>query len=259
MNYWPRYVGDIQLKTGHLTLAEMGAYDRLLDHVYGTEHPLPGTVDACCRIARSMSKMEREAAREAVAQAGKALKLAKAEGVTIAFGTDAGVFEHGRNAGEFALMVDWGGMTPREALAIAQRAGKSRAVALHKRIDRIANVVAVPAAIELGYHLCYGSPADEHMVLPKDAGIMVELTNAVVARVLAGEIFRRRAAGFLESGLEHEIFRRIASEIELGEHDKVSPLGGGQQFRDPFFGIERRRRYRPAIGQQADRGERKPA
>jgi imidazolonepropionase-like amidohydrolase len=57
--------------------------------------------------------------REAVAQAGKALKLAKAEGVTIAFGTDAGVFDHGRNAGEFALMVDWGGMTAREALASA--------------------------------------------------------------------------------------------------------------------------------------------
>ncbi len=57
--------------------------------------------------------------REAVAQAGKALKLARAEGVTIAFGTDAGVFDHGRNAGEFALMVDWGGLTPREALASA--------------------------------------------------------------------------------------------------------------------------------------------
>ena len=57
--------------------------------------------------------------REAVAQAGKALKLARASGVEIAFGTDAGVFEHGRNAGEFALMVEWGGMTPREALASA--------------------------------------------------------------------------------------------------------------------------------------------
>jgi hypothetical protein len=42
---------------------------------------------------------------------------------------------------------------------------------------------AVPAAIELGYHLCYGSPADEHMVQPKDASIMVEIVNAVVARV----------------------------------------------------------------------------
>jgi hypothetical protein len=41
----------------------------------------------------------------------------------------------------------------------------------------------VPAAIEFGYHLCYGSPADEHMVLPKDMGIMVEMTNAIVAGV----------------------------------------------------------------------------
>jgi hypothetical protein len=41
----------------------------------------------------------------------------------------------------------------------------------------------VPSSIEFGYHLCYGSPADEHMVQPKDMGIMVELTNAVVARV----------------------------------------------------------------------------
>jgi hypothetical protein len=42
---------------------------------------------------------------------------------------------------------------------------------------------AVPAGIELGYHLCYGSPADEHLVQPKDAGIMVEMTNAVAAGV----------------------------------------------------------------------------
>jgi hypothetical protein len=40
---------------------------------------------------------------------------------------------------------------------------------------------AVPPAIELGYHLCYGSPADEHLVQPKDAGIMVEMTNAIAA------------------------------------------------------------------------------
>jgi hypothetical protein len=51
-------------------------------------------------------------------------------------------------------------------------------------IDALAEIGnAVPAAIELGYHLCYGSPADEHMVQPKDAGIMVAIVNAVVARV----------------------------------------------------------------------------
>ena len=48
-------------------------------------------------------------------------------------------------------------------------------------LSRIGN--AVPAAIDLGYHLCYGSPADEHMVQPNDAGIMVEMTNVIVAGV----------------------------------------------------------------------------
>jgi len=42
---------------------------------------------------------------------------------------------------------------------------------------------AVPAAIDLGYHLCYGSPADEHMVLPRDAAIMVEMTNRIASAV----------------------------------------------------------------------------
>jgi hypothetical protein len=42
---------------------------------------------------------------------------------------------------------------------------------------------AVPAGVEFGYHLCYGSPADEHMVQPKDAGIMVAMANAVAAGV----------------------------------------------------------------------------
>ena len=51
-------------------------------------------------------------------------------------------------------------------------------------IDVLATIGdAVPPGIELGYHLCYGSPADEHLVQPKDTGIMVEMTNAIVARV----------------------------------------------------------------------------
>lgn len=41
----------------------------------------------------------------------------------------------------------------------------------------------VPAGIELGYHLCYGSPADEHMLQPKDSALMVEMVNAVAAGV----------------------------------------------------------------------------
>ena len=46
---------------------------------------------------------------------------------------------------------------------------------------------AVPADVEMGYHLCYGSPADEHLVMPRDMGIMVELANAV-QQELSGHI-----------------------------------------------------------------------
>jgi len=38
---------------------------------------------------------------------------------------------------------------------------------------------AVPAGVELGYHLCYGSPADEHLVQPKDAAILVEMLEGI--------------------------------------------------------------------------------
>ena len=76
-------------------------------------------------------------AREAVAQAGRALNAAHKAGVAVAFGTDAGVFEHGRNAGEFSLMVEWGGMTPRETLASATTVA-ARYLDMENEIGRIA-------------------------------------------------------------------------------------------------------------------------
>jgi hypothetical protein len=39
---------------------------------------------------------------------------------------------------------------------------------------------AVPVPVELGYHLCYGSPKDEHLVQPKDTAIMVEIVQGIV-------------------------------------------------------------------------------
>jgi hypothetical protein len=38
---------------------------------------------------------------------------------------------------------------------------------------------AVPADVEMGFHLCYGSPADEHLVMPRDMGVMVDMANGV--------------------------------------------------------------------------------
>ena len=37
--------------------------------------------------------------------------------------------------------------------------------------------------MDLGYHLCYGSPADEHLVMPKDMGILVEMSNGLASRL----------------------------------------------------------------------------
>lgn len=67
---------------------------------------------------------------------GKAMARAKALGVPIAFGTDAGVFEHGRNAHEFALLVEHG-LTPREALASATTVA-ARLLSMENEIGRLA-------------------------------------------------------------------------------------------------------------------------
>lgn len=63
---------------------------------------------------------------------GKALKW----GVPIAFGTDAGVFDHGRNAQEFGLMRAQG-MTDRQALASATTAA-AKVLGMDGEIGRIA-------------------------------------------------------------------------------------------------------------------------
>lgn len=77
-----------------------------------------------------------EKVRMTLGRVGKAVTRAKALGVPIAFGTDAGVFEHGRNAGEFALLVK-AGLTPREALASATTVA-ARLLSMEDAIGRIA-------------------------------------------------------------------------------------------------------------------------
>ncbi len=42
---------------------------------------------------------------------------------------------------------------------------------------------AIPETVDLGYHLCYGSPRDEHLVMPKDMGILVEIANGIAGRL----------------------------------------------------------------------------
>lgn len=42
---------------------------------------------------------------------------------------------------------------------------------------------AVGDDIDMGYHLCYGSPLDEHCIQPRDMRNLVEITNALTAAV----------------------------------------------------------------------------
>ncbi|MBK8283948.1 MAG: amidohydrolase family protein [Ahniella sp.] len=81
-----------------------------------------------------------------IAITGKSLKLAHEAGVPIAFGTDAGVSLHGRNADEFELMVKFG-MSPREAIHAAT-INASRLLGLESEIGtieagKVADLIAV--------------------------------------------------------------------------------------------------------------------
>ena len=62
--------------------------------------------------------------------------------VQIALGTDAGVIEHGTNAREFVLMVEWGGMTPMESLMAGTMGGAKLRLGLRR--ESFADIVAVP-------------------------------------------------------------------------------------------------------------------
>ncbi len=88
--------------SGTTLIPTLMAFDGIRGNV-GTGYYTP-TVDAKIRAVSEV--------------ADTIIQRARANDVKIAFGTDAGVFPHGENAGEFALMVR-GGMSNREALASA--------------------------------------------------------------------------------------------------------------------------------------------
>ncbi len=74
--------------------------------------------------------------RMTMGKVGKAVTMARQMGVTVAFGTDAGVFGHGRNAEEFQLLVD-NGLTPKEALASATTVA-AKVLDMQNQLGRIA-------------------------------------------------------------------------------------------------------------------------
>lgn len=68
LSWYPRYPGDFMRDTGHLSLAEDGAYNRLLDHYYSTRRGLPESIDGLIRICRAFTPDEQEAVRNVADQ-----------------------------------------------------------------------------------------------------------------------------------------------------------------------------------------------
>ncbi|HEV2131579.1 MAG TPA: amidohydrolase family protein, partial [Longimicrobiaceae bacterium] len=77
-----------------------------------------------------------------------AVRIALANRVPIALGTDAGVIPHGTNGREFTLLVQWGGMPPMQAI-VAGTLNGARLLGWDDRLGtlttgKLADIVAVP-------------------------------------------------------------------------------------------------------------------
>jgi imidazolonepropionase-like amidohydrolase len=89
-------------------------------------------------------------AKAAAESHSAAMKRAVAAGVTIAFGTDSGVSPHGKNAEEFGLLVQYGGLSP--AAALRTVGASARLMGIDKETGtleagKLADVIAVPGDV----------------------------------------------------------------------------------------------------------------
>jgi imidazolonepropionase-like amidohydrolase len=111
--------------------------------------PTLSAAEAVERAAKSgvLKGLRAEKALAAAAAVRHAIKLAVANRVQIALGTDAGVVPHGTNAHEFALMVQWGGMSNMDAI-VAGTSNAAKLLGWDKKVGsltagRWADIVAV--------------------------------------------------------------------------------------------------------------------
>lgn len=68
MKWYKRFPGDFEADTGHLSVTECGAYNKLLDHYYSTEKPLPLEPIRLFSIARAVTEDEKAAVKRVVAE-----------------------------------------------------------------------------------------------------------------------------------------------------------------------------------------------
>jgi len=96
----------------------------------------------------ALKGLRREKGLAAAKAMRNAVKIARAAGVKIALGTDAGVGKHGTNAHEFTLMTTWGGMTNMESIVAGTLSG-AKLLGWDEHVGSLtvgkwADIVAVP-------------------------------------------------------------------------------------------------------------------
>ena len=106
--------------------------------------------EAVEKFARNgvLKGLRAEKALAAAAAMRNAVKLAAANQVPIALGTDAGVIPHGSNGHEFTLLVEWGGLKPMDAI-VAGTLNSAKVLGWESNAGSLtagkwADVVAVP-------------------------------------------------------------------------------------------------------------------
>jgi imidazolonepropionase-like amidohydrolase len=128
--------------------------------------------EAAERFAKNgvLKGLRAEKALAAGAAMRNATKIAVANHVQIALGTDAGVIPHGTNAREFGLMVEWGGLTPMAALT-AGTMNAAKLLGWDARVGslapgKLADIVAVPGDPLADIH------ATEHVSFVMKGGVI---------------------------------------------------------------------------------------
>lgn len=131
--------GSFLDKEGALLMAARGTY--LVPTLMAGE--------AVERFAKNgvLTGLRAEKALAAATAMRNGVKVAAANRVPIVLGTDAGVIPHGTNAHEFTLLVEWGGLTPMQAI-VAGTSSAAKLLGWERRIGtlaagKLADVVAV--------------------------------------------------------------------------------------------------------------------
>ena len=136
-------------------------------------------------------------------------------------------------------MVAWDGRLPRMSNLPDPKA------AITERLKRISE--AVPADVQLGFHLCYGDVDGKHFIEPLDAGKLVELANALAASIDRPITYIHMPVPIERT--DEDYFKPLAGlKLKLGTELYLGCVHAGDGVEGTRKRIEAARKYAPEFG-----------